>query len=76
KKAPSFRNRKGDVSQNVLAACSFDLEYMYVLRGWEGSAHTSKVLNDVLTRNTNQLPVPESTYMCFYCKFVFTQQDK
>ncbi|XP_010495211.1 PREDICTED: putative nuclease HARBI1 [Camelina sativa] len=59
KKAPSYRNRKGDISQNVLAACNFDLEFMYVLSGWEGSAHDSKVLNDALTRNTNRLPVPE-----------------
>lgn len=70
-KAPSFRNRKGDVSQNVLAACNFDLEFMYVLSGWEGSAHDSKVLNDALTRKTNRLPVPEGTYKSFYCKHVF-----
>ncbi|XP_013694529.1 uncharacterized protein LOC117126085 [Brassica rapa] len=59
KDAAPFRNRKGDISQNVLAACNFDLEFMYVLSGWEGSAHDSKILNDALTRNTNRLPVPE-----------------
>ncbi|KAG7603805.1 putative harbinger transposase-derived nuclease domain-containing protein [Arabidopsis thaliana] len=59
KKTPSFRNRKGDISQNMLAACNFDVEFMYVLSGWEGSAHDSKVLNDALTRNSNRLPVPE-----------------
>ncbi|XP_048629913.1 uncharacterized protein LOC125602115 [Brassica napus] len=45
-----FRNRKGDISQNVLAACNFDLEFIYVLSGWEGSAHDSKILNDVLRK--------------------------
>ncbi|CAA0405414.1 unnamed protein product [Arabidopsis thaliana] len=59
KKTPSFRNRKGDISQNMLAACNFDVEFMYVLCGWEGSARDSKVLNDALTRNSNRLPVPE-----------------
>ncbi|KAL9281555.1 putative harbinger transposase-derived nuclease domain-containing protein [Arabidopsis thaliana] len=57
--AASFRNRKGFISQNVLAACNFDLQFIYVLSGWEGSTHDSKVLNDALTRNTNRLQVPE-----------------
>ncbi|CAE6226183.1 unnamed protein product [Arabidopsis arenosa] len=55
----SYRNRKGQLSQNVLAACNFDLEFIYVLSGWEGSAHDAKVLHDALTRNTNKLIVPE-----------------
>ncbi|XP_023644308.1 uncharacterized protein LOC111832173 [Capsella rubella] len=59
KDTASYRNRKGQLSQNVLAACNFDLEFIYVLSGWEGSAHDSKVLHDALTRNTNQLKVPE-----------------
>ncbi len=33
-----YRNRKGRTSQNVLAACSLDLQFTYVLSGWEGSA--------------------------------------
>ncbi|XP_024011226.1 uncharacterized protein LOC112086501 [Eutrema salsugineum] len=55
----SYRNRKRFLSQNVLATCNFDLEFMYVLSGWEGSAHDSKVLQDALTRRTNRLQVPE-----------------
>ncbi|XP_021811999.1 uncharacterized protein LOC110755134 [Prunus avium] len=46
----SYRNRHGNISQNVLAACNFDLEIMYVLSGWEGSAHDSKLLSDALSR--------------------------
>lgn len=59
KEASAFRNRKGDISQNVLAACNFDLEFIYVLSGWEGSAHDSKILSDALTRSTCRLEVPE-----------------
>lgn len=55
----SYRNRKGFVSQNVLAAYNFDLQFMYVLSGWEGSAHDSKILSNALTRNTCRLEVPE-----------------
>ena len=32
--------------QNVLTAISFNLKFTYVLAGWEGSAHDSRVLND------------------------------
>ncbi|KAL6124064.1 hypothetical protein ACLB2K_076580 [Fragaria x ananassa] len=32
----NYRNCHGIQSQNVLAACNFDLEFIYVLSGWEG----------------------------------------
>jgi hypothetical protein len=41
-----YRNRKGFLSQNVLAVCDFDLNFVYVLPGWEGSAHDGRVLSD------------------------------
>ena len=39
-----FRGHKDETTQNVLAAISFDLKFTYVLAGWEGSAHDSRVL--------------------------------
>ncbi|GAV66874.1 DDE_4 domain-containing protein [Cephalotus follicularis] len=56
-----FRNKNGLLSQNVLAACSFDLKFFYVLAGWEGSASNLRVLNSALTRR-NSLQVPEGKY--------------
>nr|XP_048318633.1 uncharacterized protein LOC125418638 [Ziziphus jujuba var. spinosa] len=53
----SYRNRHGKISQNVLAACNFDLEFIYVLSGWEGLAHDSKLLHDALSRR-NGLKFP------------------
>ncbi|KAK2651811.1 hypothetical protein Ddye_011667 [Dipteronia dyeriana] len=53
----SYCNRYGTISQNVLATCNFDLEFMYVLSGWEGSAHDSKLLIDALTRRWTTLKV-------------------
>ncbi|KAK8615432.1 hypothetical protein V6N13_017022 [Hibiscus sabdariffa] len=47
--------------KNVLAACSFDLKFHYVLAGWEGSASDLRVLNSALTRR-NKLQVPEGRY--------------
>lgn len=60
----SYRNRHGTQSQNVLAACNFDLEFMYVLSGWEGSAHDSKLLADALSRR-NGLEVPQGSYIVY-----------
>ncbi|CAL8167494.1 unnamed protein product [Prunus armeniaca] len=54
----SYCNRHGTISQNVLAPCNFDLEFIYFLNGWEGSAHNSRVLHDALTRR-NGLKVPQ-----------------
>ena len=45
-----FHGRKDGTKQNVLAAISFDLKFTYVLVGWEGSAHDSRVLNDAFAR--------------------------
>ena len=40
------RNRKGVLTQNCLAACSFDLRFTYFLSGWEGSSHDSTLFYD------------------------------
>ncbi|KAL0406448.1 UNVERIFIED_CONTAM: hypothetical protein Slati_3958700 [Sesamum latifolium] len=56
-----FRNKNGCLSQNVLAACSFDMKFHYVLAGWEGSAPDMRVLNSALTRH-RKLEVPDGKY--------------
>jgi len=43
---PRYRNRKGTLSQNILAVCNFDMQFVYILAGWEGSAHDARVLSD------------------------------
>ncbi|XP_026399142.1 uncharacterized protein LOC113294996 [Papaver somniferum] len=63
--ATVYRNRHGITSQNVLAVCNFDLEFIYVLSGWEGSAHDSKILNDAMTKRNglkNTFPVEEDSH--------------
>jgi hypothetical protein len=42
--------RKHTTTQNVLAAVNFDLQFTYVLAGWEGSAHDALILRDALER--------------------------
>lgn len=41
--AGPHRNRKGFLSQNVLACVSFDMRFTYVLTGWEGSIADSRL---------------------------------
>ncbi|SRR6266566_1635571 len=40
------RNHKGMLTQNCLAACSFDLRFTYFLFGWERSSHDSMIYYD------------------------------
>lgn len=55
-----FRNRKGILSQNVLAACTFDLQFIFVYPGWEGSVADSRVLRAVLDDPDQNFPnIPE-----------------
>ncbi|CAN1121061.1 Putative nuclease HARBI1 [Linum perenne] len=61
---PRYRNRKGEVSINVLGVCNPVGEFIYCLAGWEGSAHDARVLRDALSR-PNGLKVPTGSY--FLC---------
>ena len=53
-----FRGKKEGTTQNVLTTITFDLKFIYVLAGWEGSAHDSRVLDDALSRPSG-LKIPE-----------------
>ena len=58
RRAP-FHNRKGQLSQNVLAACSFDFKFVYVLSGWEGSASDTLVYQDA---RATDFQIPQGKY--------------
>ncbi|KAF5376797.1 hypothetical protein D9757_009487 [Collybiopsis confluens] len=53
------RNRKGFMSQNCLAICSFSLRFLYFVGGWDGSAADASIYVD--SRMTD-LPVPHGKY--------------
>ena len=54
-----YRNRKGNITTNVLGVVNFCLMFLYVLAGWEGSAHDGKVLDDAKLKG---LPMPPQKY--------------
>ena len=51
-----FRNRHGDITQNVLAAVDFRVRFTYVLLGWEVSAHDGRVIKDAVRRGFKPPP--------------------
>jgi hypothetical protein len=56
----AYRNRKGFLSQNVMACCDFDnLVFIFVLAGWEGAAHDGLVFNKSFDHGFS---IPEGKY--------------
>jgi len=58
--AARFRGRKDWPTQNVFAACDFDMKFTYVLAGWEGTTSDSRILKDGLVRD-DPLIIPEGS---------------
>jgi hypothetical protein len=55
----SHRDRKGTVTQNCLAICNFDMKFLYLFPGWDGSASDSTMFHDA---RVTDLPVPQGKY--------------
>ncbi|KAK9985593.1 hypothetical protein SO802_030544 [Lithocarpus litseifolius] len=55
---PRYQTRKNEIATNVLGVCSHDLQFIYLLPSWEGSAADSRVLRDAIYRR-NGLKVPQ-----------------
>jgi hypothetical protein len=43
-----FRGRKSYPTQNVMAVIDFDLQFTFVVAGWEGTMHNALILQDAL----------------------------
>ncbi|KAK4275501.1 hypothetical protein QN277_018572 [Acacia crassicarpa] len=69
--APRYRGRKDFPTQNVLAACTFDLKFTYVLVGWEGTASDSRIIKDALSRE-DCLKIPQGKYYLVDAGFMLT----
>ncbi|GLT38205.1 hypothetical protein SLA2020_124690 [Shorea laevis] len=54
---PRYQNRKGDIATNVLSVCSRNLQFVFVLPRWEGSASNSRVFRNAIARE-NGLRIP------------------
>jgi len=56
--APKFRGRKDYPTQNVFAACNFDMKFTYALAGWKGTTSDSRILKDALSKE-DSLIIPK-----------------
>ena len=50
--------RHGYTSQNVMAICDFDLRFTFVVVGWPGSVHDTRILNHSLVEHRHKFPFP------------------
>ncbi|MBA0742156.1 hypothetical protein Gogos_015244, partial [Gossypium gossypioides] len=47
---PRYQTRKCDIATNTLGVCTFDMHFVYVLPGSEGSVADGWVLRDSISR--------------------------
>ncbi|KAK9065899.1 hypothetical protein SSX86_015301 [Deinandra increscens subsp. villosa] len=62
-----YRGRgKGDCYQNVLAICDFNMIFTFIVAGWEGVAHDSRILSEALSDPDAPFPFPppDKYYLC------------
>uniref|UniRef100_A0A6N2MVI3 DDE Tnp4 domain-containing protein n=1 Tax=Salix viminalis TaxID=40686 RepID=A0A6N2MVI3_SALVM len=53
-----FIGRKGVPTQNIMAACSFDMQFTFVWAGWEGSAHDTRIFLEAIHSTSIKFPKP------------------
>ena len=64
------RNRKGQLSLNHLAACNFEMEFTYLLAGWEGSVADGFLFTEAV--QNRGLSIPNGKYYLADAGFSFT----
>ncbi|KAK5811159.1 hypothetical protein PVK06_026481 [Gossypium arboreum] len=50
--------RKGIPTQNVMAVCDFNMCFTFVMTGWEGSAHDTRIFLDAIRDPKYKFPHP------------------
>ena len=57
-----YRNRKQAITTNMLGVVDWNMKFLYVLPGWEGSVSDSRVLRDAMRANRHDsFVVPKGT---------------
>jgi hypothetical protein len=66
---PKYIGRHMYASRNVMVVCDFDMRYTFVVTGWPGSVHDTRVLQDTLITYDDRFPHPPkgitTIYVCF-----------
>jgi hypothetical protein len=67
--------RYRETTQNVLALCDFDMRFTFVVAGWPGSVHDTRVFNEALVKYADKFPFPpegkKNWYYNIICDFSY-----
>ncbi|GAV72636.1 LOW QUALITY PROTEIN: DDE_4 domain-containing protein, partial [Cephalotus follicularis] len=63
---------KGKCYQNVLGIYDFNMIFTFVYAGWEGVAHDSRVLTEVMAAPSNNFPFPPPSIKYYLCNAMYT----
>ncbi|XP_076884009.1 uncharacterized protein LOC143533002 [Bidens hawaiensis] len=76
KKQDLYRGRgKGDCYQNVLAICDFNVIFTFIVAGWEGVAHDSRILLEAFSDPHVSFPFPPpEKYYLYDVAYAHTQR--
>ncbi|KAF7154250.1 hypothetical protein RHSIM_Rhsim01G0123300 [Rhododendron simsii] len=55
-----FFSRKGYATQNIMAACNFDLTFVFASAGWEGTYHDYSIFKQYVLNERYRFPRPEA----------------
>ena len=62
-------NRHGYTSQNVMAICDFDMRFTFVVTGWPGSVHDTRVWSDAMV-TYDDYPHPPAGNHCIFISYI------
>ena len=66
KQVPYRGRGKGECFQNVMALCDFDMIFRYIVVGWKGTAHDSRVLTETIRNLRNNFPIPQYVIIHYF----------
>ena len=68
----AYRGRGGGrCYQNVLGICDFNMIFTFVWAGWEGIAHDSRILTEVVFNPSSGFPFPPPSMYCPQGLFIY-----
>ena len=67
KKIP-YLGRKGVSTQNMMAAYDFDLLFTFVMAGWEGAVHDTRIFLETIRTNSVNFPNHHQVYNNLYLR--------
>ncbi|KAK2642214.1 hypothetical protein Ddye_023977 [Dipteronia dyeriana] len=55
-----YIGRKGIPTLNIMALCNFDMQFIFAVAGWEGTAHDARIFLTTIRNDVLNFPKPPS----------------